>query len=54
MPSLSTDAGSFDCGMHIFQIIISNISPARFVVLTIIALSLLFARSFGAFRTEPL
>ena len=27
MPSLSTDVGSFDCGMHIFQTIISNILP---------------------------
>src|SRR6476660_1724702 len=45
MPSLSTDARSFDCGMHIFQIIISNISPARFVVLIIIN-----NRTFAAFR----
>ena len=55
MPSLSTDVGSFDLGMRIFQVIYhGNVSPARFLLLIIIALSAIFARSFGAFRAEPL
>ena len=33
MPSLLTDAGSFDCGMRIFEIIITEYLPARFLVL---------------------
>jgi hypothetical protein len=54
MPSLSTDIGSFDRSMCIFQIIITDYLPCSLSFLILIALSLVFARTFTPFAPNHL